>query len=97
MRATPAGDDPRHWTIRVTGHVQGVFFRRGAREMATALGLAGSAENEPDGSVLIEVEGPPAALERFRAWCAVGTERARVDRVEVTEGPARGLRGFQTG
>jgi acylphosphatase len=75
-----------HWSIRVTGTVQGVFFRAGAAEEARALGLAGEARNLRDGSVLIEVEGPVAQLERFRAWCRYGPPRAKVIGVDVEEG-----------
>ncbi len=70
-------------TIRVFGKVQGVFFRRSAREEARRLGLAGFARNEADGSVYVEIEGEEAALARFEAWCETGPPGARVERVEV--------------
>lgn len=79
-----------HWTIRVTGLVQGVNFRAEARRAAYRLGIAGSATNMPDGSVRIEAEGTVAALSRFRDWCAAGPPIAMVERVEVTEGELRG-------
>ena len=88
--------DRAHWTITVTGEVQGVFFRKNAREQARSLGLAGEARNMPDGSVRIEVEGPVDQLERFRAWCETGPPKARVERVMVAEAPVRGLEGFTT-
>ena len=81
---------PAHWTIRVRGDVQGVFFRAGAAEQARALGLTGEARNMPDGSVQIEVEGPVAQLERFRVWCGHGPPRARVSDVDVREGQMQG-------
>jgi acylphosphatase len=70
--------------IRVFGKVQGVFFRRSAREEARRLGLTGFARNEPDGSVYVEIEGEDAALASFAAWCETGPPDARVERVEVT-------------
>ena len=69
--------------IRVFGKVQGVFFRRSAREEARRLGLTGFARNEPDGSVYLEVEGEDAALAQFAAWCDTGPPGARVERVDV--------------
>lgn len=83
-------------TIRVFGKVQGVFFRRSAREEARRLGLAGFARNEPDGSVYLEVEGDESALARFVAWCETGPVGARVERVEVREGEPIGHRDFST-
>lgn len=81
-------------TIRISGHVQGVFFRASAREEARRLGLAGFARNEPDGSVLIEAEGVEAALERFVSWCRQGPPGSRVERVDVEHGEARGHADF---
>lgn len=86
----------RHLSIRVYGRVQGVFFRRSAREEALRLGLSGFARNEPDGTVQIEVEGEAAALDRFLAWCNVGPPAARIERVESAEGEIVGYAGFET-
>lgn len=85
-----------HRTIRVVGLVQGVFFRASARDEARRLGLTGSVRNEPDGSVLIDAEGEPAALDAFVAWCRVGPPAARVERVAVAvaAGAVRGNTRF---
>ena len=50
---------------RVKGQVQGVNYRVMARREALRLGLSGWARNEPDGSVLLDVEGEPAAVQTF--------------------------------
>jgi len=83
--------------IRVQGRVQGVNFRSSAREEARRLGLAGFARNEPDGSVLIAVEGAEEAVERFVGWCRSGPPAARVDHVEVRPGEPTGVTGFGVG
>ncbi len=85
----------KHLDIRVQGLVQGVFFRVSAQRAARDLGLAGTVRNEADGSVRIEAEGEPAALEAFVAWCRRGPPRARVERVDAAEGPLRGHEGFE--
>lgn len=87
-----AGDDQRiaHWTIRVTGLVQGVNFRAEARAQARRLGIGGLATNMPDGSVRIEAEGTVAALRRFRGWCETGPPSANVEHIDVAEGDLRG-------
>jgi acylphosphatase len=71
--------------VRVEGRVQGVFFRKSARETADALGIEARPENLGDGSVRIEVAGPPEAVDAFVAWCHEGPPRAEVDRVTVEE------------
>lgn len=83
-----------HLTIRVHGLVQGVNYRQSARQEAKRLGLTGFARNEPDGTVLIEVEGDPAAIEQFVAWCRIGPPHARVERIETQPGPVVGYTGF---
>src|SRR3954471_12421075 len=79
---------------RVTGRVQGVNYRASARREALRLGLAGWAQNEPDGSVLIDVEGEPAAVQSFLAWCAQGPPAAMVNSIETTSATPVGHRDF---
>ncbi len=85
--------------FRVTGRVQGVFFRAETRRTARALGLRGFVRNEPDGSVVLEAAGNPAALERLAAWLHQGPPRARVDAVEEQPpeegGPETGEADFE--
>ena len=60
----------RHW--RIEGRVQGVFFRCSTRRQAEALGLTGSAFNEPDGSVSVLACGSQIALDELEAWLQKG-------------------------
>ncbi|MGD2052433.1 MAG: acylphosphatase, partial [Acidimicrobiia bacterium] len=50
--------------LTVTGVVQGVGFRPFVHGLATGLGLGGIVGND-SGSVFIEVEGPPPAVDEF--------------------------------
>lgn len=84
-----------HYDIRVTGRVQGVWFRASAQAEAVRLSLHGFVRNEVDGSVYAEAEGAKEALETFVAWCRRGPARAEVERVTATEGEPRGYRGFR--
>ncbi|MDX1535872.1 MAG: acylphosphatase [Candidatus Spechtbacterales bacterium] len=72
-----------HINIKVTGRVQGVFFRHSTRKKAESLDIKGFVKNEPDGSVYIEAEGEPSALEDFISWVKEGPRAARVDNVQI--------------
>ena len=85
---------PKHLAIRVTGRVQGVFFRASAKAEADRLGLTGFARNEGDGSVAIEAEGGAEALEKFVAWCGQGPDFAKVAAVDVHEGEPKHFDAF---
>ncbi len=74
-----------HITIKVSGKVQGVFFRASTKEEADRLNIKGSVRNEQDGSVWIEAEGDSEALQTFIGWCKHGPRMARVDYCEVTK------------
>ena len=66
---------------RVTGKVQGVFFRHSARLEAERLGIRGAARNLPDGSVEVLAAGDAAALDALREWLRRGPPLARVEQV----------------
>ncbi|HKP96542.1 MAG TPA: acylphosphatase [Fibrobacteria bacterium] len=83
-----------HYDIRVSGKVQGVFFRASARAEADRLGLRGFVRNEEDGSVYAEAEGERENLDEFLQWCRKGPPHARVEGVKASTGEAKGFRGF---
>lgn len=85
----------KHLNIRVTGKVQGVFFRASAKEAADSLQLRGFVRNEMDQSVYIEVEGDQAGLDGFVVWCRQGPPRAVVNNVEVVDGTVAGFSSFE--
>lgn len=75
----------KHINIKITGKVQGVGFRFCTFEQFVVLGLQGKADNQPDGSVLIDTEGEDEKLNRLIDWCKIGPSGASVENVEVTE------------
>jgi acylphosphatase len=83
--------------VIVHGRVQGVFFRAFVADSARRHGVAGSAVNEPDGTVRVHLEGEPDAVAAVEADCGAGPERAVVERVEASDVPATGLDRFETG
>ena len=72
-------------SVRVTGLVQGVFFRAWTREQADALGVSGWVRNCPDGSVEAQLEGGEAAVEQLVALLRRGPPSAQVEEVAVED------------
>ena len=81
--------------VRVTGRVQGVYFRAETAERATALGLGGWVRNAPDGGVEAVFEGSDERVTSLVEWCRRGPVGARVDHVAVEWEEPRGEHGFE--
>ena len=81
--------------VRVTGRVQGVFFRAWTRNEAEALGVGGWVRNCSDGSVEAHVEGEPDAVDRLIDSIRAGPPGARVDQVTVDAVESAGLSSFE--
>lgn len=69
--------------VRVTGRVQGVFFRDSTRDEARRRGLTGWVTNERDGSVSVEVQGSGEQVDEVVAWLRQGPPGAQVVNVTV--------------
>jgi len=69
--------------IIVEGLVQGVGYRSFAKRVADKLGLKGYAENLPDGTVKIIVEGEKDQIEDFIEECRRGPPLSEVENIEV--------------
>ncbi|MFP3165928.1 MAG: acylphosphatase [Nitrososphaeria archaeon] len=69
--------------IIVEGLVQGVGYRAFAKRAAEKLGLKGYAENLPDGTVKIIVEGEKDQIEDFIEECKRGPPLSEVENLEV--------------
>jgi acylphosphatase len=81
----------------VSGHVQGVGFRRFVQRKARDLGLAGHAANLPDGRVEVLADGEEAAMGHLEKWLQRGPPLARVTSVQVEQVPeGDALSGFTT-
>ena len=82
--------------VRVSGQVQGVFFRDSTRQKAEELGLAGWVRNVPDGQVEALFEGPSENVEAMVRWCEEGPQHASVGNVDTNFESAGGdLKGFE--
>jgi acylphosphatase len=85
----------KHMNIKVSGIVQGVFFRASTKKKADELGVKGFVRNERDGSVYIEAEADEDVLKNFISWCEAGPPSASVDRCECSESTAQHFELFE--
>ena len=88
-------EEPELRRVRIEGRVQGVGFRASTREQARRVGVAGWVRNCPDGAVEAVFEGTAEQVAAMVDWCRQGPRWARVERVEESCEPPRGLRGFE--
>ncbi len=69
----------------VRGRVQGVGFRWWTRQTADTLGVVGTVENLPDGTVRIVAGADAETMTRFADKLRHGPGMARVDAVDETD------------
>ena len=77
------GAADREVHVRITGRVQGVFYRAWTGETARALGLAGWVRNCRDGGVEAVFSGSAEAVAAMIGKCRRGPPAARVENVEI--------------
>jgi acylphosphatase len=85
----------KRYAIKVTGKVQGVWFRQSTKTKAKKLNLTGTVRNMPDGSVEIHAEGEEKDLEELLGWCREGPDHANVNKINYSELPLQGYEGFR--
>ncbi len=73
--------------LKITGRVQGVFYRSNAQKQAKILDLTGYIKNMPDDSVEAIVQGEKESIELFIEWAKEGPSSAKVNNVAVNWQP----------
>ena len=81
--------------IRITGRVQGVFFRATTEKYAASYGIKGFVKNLKDGSVYIEAEGDNVNLNKFLDYCRQGPPEAVVNDIDIEEAPLKNFTSFE--
>jgi acylphosphatase len=81
--------------VRVSGRVQGVFFRAWLRQEAEALFVTGWVRNCKDGTLEAQLEGEDQALGQLIKSVRAGPPAARVEAVEIEEASPEGLGSFE--
>ena len=85
----------QHLNIKITGQVQGVFFRNSTKEIADQLKVKGFVQNLADGSLYIEAEGSKIALEKFIDWCHHGPDLAMIQNIEIKDSQLKNFTSFE--
>jgi acylphosphatase len=80
-------EDKLHYTIHISGHVQGVGFRWSSVNEARKRGITGFVKNLSDGRVFIEAEGSVDQLRAFVEWCRRGPGFGFIDSVTFDVSP----------
>ena len=75
----------KRFHIFIYGHVIGVFFREGIKELALKLKIKGWVRNTLDGKVEAVFEGDERDIEKMVEFCNKGSLRSKVDKVEIKE------------
>lgn len=71
----------QHLQLIISGRVQMVRFRVFIVKLANELGIIGTVENLPDGTVRVEVWGEKEQLQALRDKVKIGSRLSRVDNV----------------
>jgi len=72
--------------LRLSGRVQGVFFRESMCREAAKLGVNGWVRNRRDGSLDAMLQGEVAQVEALITWAKRGPAAAQVESMEISEG-----------
>ncbi len=80
--------------IRVSGLVQGVYYRLTMQKTASIHGVNGWVRNLEDGDVEAVIEGESDNVGRVIEWCRQGPDEARVDDVKIDDQEPEG--GFSS-
>ncbi len=83
------------YSIQVYGKVQGVWYRASTQRKALSLGLTGTVQNEPNGSVSILASGEEKIIQNLIDWCKEGPPHAKVERVESKEITIQNFSSFE--
>lgn len=73
--------------VRITGKVQGVYYRAWTKENADELEVTGWVRNVSDGSVEAIFSGEENAVTALLAKCLEGPSAAKVDNIEHLNTP----------
>lgn len=71
--------------IKISGQVQGVFFRKFIKDEADKLGLRGHVRNLETGEVEVIAEGEPEKVDALATICKKGPAHSQVKGTDIQE------------
>jgi len=71
--------------IKISGQVQGVFFRKFVADEAKKIGIKGHVRNLETGEVEVMAEGSPEDIEAIKKICKKGAPQSVVKGIDVQE------------
>ena len=69
---------------KVSGKVQGVWFRKYALDSARDIGVVGMVKNLVDGTVLVNASGDDENLRKFKELLENGSPNSIVDKIDYS-------------
>ena len=73
-------------TFKITGKVQGVYFRKFTQQKAVELGIYGTVKNEPDGSVTGVLEGRIEKINELKYWLQfTGSPKSKIESADFQD------------
>ena len=69
---------------KVSGKVQGVWFRKYTLDSARDLTIVGMVKNLVDGTVLVNASGKDENLRKFKELLEIGSPNSRVDKIDYS-------------
>lgn len=81
--------------VRITGRVQGVFFRAWTRDEARSIGVQGWVRNCPDGAVEAHLEGDEGEVDELIRRMRHGPPHAKVTDLKISDVPVENLGRFE--
>ena len=72
-------------SLRISGKVQGVWYRASAKDAALGIGIKGKVWNERNGDVGAVAQGTREQIDAFVKWCKEGPPLAKVQDVKVED------------
>ena len=69
---------------KVSGKVQGVWFRKYTLDSARDIGVVGMVKNLVDGTVLVNASGKDENLREFKRFLENGSPNSRVDKIDYS-------------